>query len=120
MTARADYGWSQSQVFTDTRSTTVLQIVSLIKIVDENRGEISVTNDIENVLIEISEALPEDNPLQANAVIYRDSTGAWDEVVLDQVGNFKKFAALPRGRCFTEIQAEAVLRLVARQVGGSS
>ena len=114
MTARADYGWSQSQVLTDSRSTTVLQIV------DENRGEMSVTNDIENVLLEISEALPEDNPLSENAVIYRDSTGAWDEVVLDQVGNFQKFAALPRGRCFTEVQAEAVVRLVARQIGGGS
>lgn len=111
MTVRADYDWSHSQVLGDHRATTVIQIVDL------DLGNMSVTNDIENILLEISGQLPEDNALEENAVIYRDSTGAWDEVVLDQVGNFRKFAALPRGRCFTELQAEAVVRLVARQIG---
>ena len=56
-------------------------------------------------------------PLSECAIIYRDSLEQWDEIVVDQVGNFARFAALPRGRCRTELQAEAIVRLCARQVG---
>lgn len=114
MTARADYDWRLVQIFTDGRATTVIEIV------DHNLGSMSVTNDIENVLLEISEGLDDDNQLSENAVIYRDSMGLWDEIILDQVGNFRSFAALPRGRCRSELQAEAVVRLVKRQLGGGS
>lgn len=108
--ARADYDWKLVQILTDGRATTVIEIV------DRDLGNMSVTNDIENILLEISDDLDDDNPLSENAVIYRDSEGLWDEIVLDEVGNFRSFAALPRGRCRSELQAEAVVRLVARQL----
>ena len=114
MSARADYAWKLVGLLQDGRA------VTLIEIVDKDLGNMSVTNDIENVLLEIADGLPEDNPLSENAVIYRDSEGYWDEIVLDQVGNFKSFAALPRGRRQSELQSEAVVRLVARQLEAST
>ena len=109
--SRADYGWTIVQVFQDTRAIGVLEIVDM-------KGRVSVTNDIENVLIEIGGRLERDGlgQLEDLAVIYRDSMNAWDEVVLDHVGNFRRFAALPRGRCHTELRAEAVVRYLGRQL----
>jgi len=111
VSARADYEWKTVGIFVDFREAIVIEIIDL------NLGNMSVTNDVENVLIEISERFQEGNPLAESAVIYRDSEGLWDEIVLDQVGNFKTFAALPRGRCRSELQVEAVARLVKRQLG---
>jgi len=112
---RADYDWNLVQILTDDRTTNVIEIT------DRDLGNMSVTNDVENVLIEISDdPLFDNNPLSESAVIYCDSEGLWDEIVLDNAGNFKTFAALPRGRCRTELQAEAVVRLVARKLGGGS
>lgn len=49
----------------------------VICIVDLDRGNRSVTNDIENILHDIKIHLGE---LSGYAVIYRDSTGRWDGV----------------------------------------
>lgn len=111
MSFKSDFDWRHVEIFKDNRATTVIEIVDL------DLGNMSVTNDIENVVTQIATELPEDNPITENAIIYRDSEGIWDEVVLDKAGNFAQFAALPRGRCLTELQSEAVLRLVKRQLG---
>lgn len=114
MSARADYDWDLDKVLEDHRATTIISITDL------DLGNMSVTNDVENVLIEISEQLPDDNPLSENAVIYRDSCGFWDEIVLDQVGNFQRFAALPRDKDLNDLKIEAVIRLIKRQVGAKT
>ena len=104
----ADYSFAVVQVFKDERVNNVVQIVDL------DAGNMSVTNDIENVLLEIQARLP-DHPTDY-IWIYRDSMENWDEIQLDDVGNFQRFNALPRGRCFTEVQAEAVVCFLARHV----
>lgn len=106
--SRSDYSFAVIQVFQDKRAVEVVQVA------DANLGNMSVTNDVENVINEISARLP--RPAADYAWIYRDSTGTWDEIVVDEVGNFAKFVALPRGRCLTELEAEAVVRLIAREL----
>jgi hypothetical protein len=107
---RSDFTFAVVEVQDDERATQVIQIV------DDNLGNMSVTNDVENVINEISARLP--RPATDYAWIYRDTEELWDELVLDNVGNFKKFAPLPRGRCFTEVQAEAVIRFLERKIDG--
>ena len=48
-----------------------------VYIKDENKGNKSVTNDIENVLQDIEFI---EGPLQNYKIIYRDSQGTWDRV----------------------------------------
>ncbi len=62
-------------------------IISLLYIVDENKGNKSVTNDIENVIEDIREsfkklAMMENFSLMNFIIIYRDSDGNWDGVKL--------------------------------------
>lgn len=54
---------------------------NIIAIVDLDMGSRSVTNDIENVLDEISAQL---GGLAGYAIIYRDSQGIWDGVRLER------------------------------------
>lgn len=54
---------------------------TIIAIVDLDQGSRSVTNDIENVLDEISAHL---GGLAGYAIIYRDSRGVWDGVRLER------------------------------------
>lgn len=82
--ARADYQWKLADV--DGERT--------LLIVDHNLGGMSVTNDAEAVLAEISEQLL--SPISEYRVIYRDSEGQWDEICLDQEGMFDCFKAGPR------------------------
>jgi hypothetical protein len=42
----------------------------------------SLTNDIENCLVEISEHLPEGKELVNYRIIYRDSEGEWDGICI--------------------------------------
>ncbi len=51
-----------------------------IRIIDEDRGGMSVTNDLERVLVEISYNL--DRTLPDYEILYRDSTGTWDRVLV--------------------------------------
>ena len=52
-----------------------------IQIIDEDLGNMSVTNDMEAVLREVS--LNVDNPLSDYAIVYRDSTGTWDRILVE-------------------------------------
>jgi hypothetical protein len=106
--SRADYHFNVVEVFQDDRA------VKIVDIVDENLGNMSVTNDVENVILEIAKILP--NKPTDYAWIYRDSDNQIDELVLDRTGNFDHFAPLPRGRCKTEVFAEAVVRLLEREL----
>ena len=51
-----------------------------IQIIDEDLGNMSVTNDMEAVLREVS--LNVDNPLPAYDIVYRDSTATWDRILV--------------------------------------
>lgn len=106
--SRSDFSADLLAVMADERT------LEIVEVVDLNLGGMSVTNDVENVINTVAQALP--NPATDYAWIYRDSEGLWDELVLDKVGNFSRFAALPRGRCQTELRAEAVVRLIAREL----
>ena len=59
----------------------------LLYIVDENKGDKTVTNDIENVLEEIRAqfkqiAMMSHFSLMGFTIIYQDSDGYWDGVIL--------------------------------------
>ena len=51
----------------------------IIYIIDEDKGNMSVTNDMENVLRDIESA--EGCQLRDYIIVYRDSDGRWDRVV---------------------------------------
>jgi hypothetical protein len=51
-----------------------------IRIIDQDRGSMSVTNDLERVLVEVSHHL--DRALPDYDILYRDSTGTWDRVIV--------------------------------------
>lgn len=106
--SRSDYHFNVVEVFQDDRA------VKIIEVVDENLGNMSVTNDVENVILEIAKILP--NKPTDYAWIQLDSDQCLDELVLDRTGNFDHFAPLPRGRCKTEVFAEAVVRLIEREI----
>ena len=105
---RSDYTFAVVEILGDARANEIVQIV------DQDLGNVSVTNDIENILNEIQARLPR-HPTDY-VWIYRDSMETWDEVVVDEVGNFVKFKALPRGVCFTEVQAAAITQFLARHL----
>lgn len=49
-----------------------------LSIIDLNRGRMSVTNNIENVVIEIEKELKQSNKVLPKFIIYRDSDNFWD------------------------------------------
>ena len=57
----------------------------VIAIIDLDRGNKSVTNDIDNVIADIKADLASD--LSGHAIIYRDSMGVWDGIKLSETGN---------------------------------
>lgn len=63
---RADYIWGIKD--------------SVLWIRDLDQGGKSVTNDLENVLIEIAHKLIDQNMILPPFIIYRDSEGMWDGV----------------------------------------
>ena len=67
-----------------------------IKIIDEDLGNMSVTNDMEAVLREV--ALQVDEALSAYAIVYRDSTGIWDRIMVtphEMLAHTWRFVILP-------------------------
>lgn len=61
-------------------------------IIDLNMGNMSVTNDIENVLRFIQRKDRRIYPFTVNHVIYRDSDGNWDEILFNKkTGEFIDF-----------------------------
>ena len=76
--------------------------VPLVQIVDRDLGGKSVTNDAENVVDWVRIALKEEAKLDGDrfsmadcAVMYRDSMGHWDEIVIGNDGRFLTFSRLP-------------------------
>ena len=51
-----------------------------ILITDENRGNMSVTNNVEEVIEAIQEQLGDDNPIDDFHIIYKDSMGVVDGI----------------------------------------
>ena len=47
----------------------------------------SLTNDLENCLVELSEYLPVGTPLTDYHIIYRDSEGTWDAIAITALGD---------------------------------
>lgn len=48
-----------------------------VKIIDLNLGNVSVTNDAENVVTEIQST----TDIKGLKIVYRDSDGNWDEII---------------------------------------
>lgn len=55
---------------------------------DLNLGNMSVTNDIENVIKEIKRNVPDIRQYQ---IQYLDSNDEWTRIILDENGDFKEF-----------------------------
>lgn len=65
------------------RANYTLQVdepAKLIRIVDQDLGEMSVTNDLEAVLCDVARQI--DDTLDNYIITYRDSTGTWDRIVV--------------------------------------
>lgn len=61
----------------------------VIAIVDHNQGK-SVTNDAENVIADLAARFD----LSRYRVIYQDSLGTWDQLLVDSTGHFAGFSSL--------------------------
>jgi hypothetical protein len=61
----------------------------VIAIVDHCQGK-SVTNDAENVIADLAARFD----LAKCRVIYRDSMGTWDQMLVDRTGHFAGFSSL--------------------------
>lgn len=59
---------------------TVDELIQEIRIIDEDLGNMSVTNDLERVLCDV--AFNVDRTLDNYSILYRDSTGTWDRIVV--------------------------------------
>ena len=67
----------------------------IVYLVDKNCGNMSVTNDAENVVLEVTERFGN------KRIMYKDSMDRWDELVHDH-GQFVRFAPghePPHGDC---------------------
>ena len=62
---------------------------NVIAIVDHDEGK-SVTNDSENVIADLAA----DFDLSQYRVIYRDTRGIWDQMLVDRTGRFAGFSCL--------------------------
>lgn len=64
-------------------------------IIDLNLGNMSVTNDIENVLRFIKRKQQRIYPISVEHVIYRDSDGIWDQIIFGKgTGEFISFQSI--------------------------
>jgi hypothetical protein len=61
----------------------------VIAIVDLCGGK-SVTNDVENVIADLEAQFD----LSKYRVIYRDTRGIWDQILVDRLGRFAGFSAI--------------------------
>lgn len=52
----------------------------MIRIVDQDLGKMSVTNDLERVLCDVAGQI--ESELSDYSITYRDSTGTWDRIVV--------------------------------------
>jgi hypothetical protein len=61
----------------------------VIAIVDHNQGK-SVTNDADNVIADLAANFD----LSKYCVIYSDTRGIWDQLLVDRTGHFAGFSCL--------------------------
>ena len=66
-------------------------IENTIVIYDLDSGNMSVTNDVRNVLAKLKNNIPD---LGHKKVIYCDSQQIFDEIVVDENGRFKDFRSI--------------------------
>jgi hypothetical protein len=62
---------------------------NVIAIVDYDQGR-SVTNDAENVIADLAACFD----LSRYRVIYRDTRGIWDELLVDRTGHFAGYSSI--------------------------
>jgi hypothetical protein len=62
---------------------------NVIAIIDYDQGR-SVTNDAENVIADLAACFD----LSRYRVIYRDTRGIWDELLVDRTGRFAGFSTI--------------------------
>lgn len=121
MKTRSDYAWEIHWLnYAD-------EEVPILMIVDLNKGRMSVTNDVENVLAAIDDELTNRRPLStirpikaapsvgAMPIMYRDSDHAWDEVIVSPEGEFCRFSILRRGAKVDELQREVTAKWAFRR-----
>ena len=91
------------------------QSVEVVLIVDKGLGRRSVSNDLDNVLHDVSLELP--RWLRSYAVMYRDSMGRWDEIRLTKTSKpyLYRIVPLPRYDELEEIVEPAAARWLKRQ-----
>lgn len=78
----------------------------LVAIFDLDLGGASVTNDIENVLNDVNASFHLGAfVIVPFTVIYRDSMGIWDEVVITSTGKFQKFASIDKKTLYEAVQS---------------
>lgn len=82
----------------------------IIVIIDLDQGNRTVTNDVENVLDQIRGNIPRPYRLGKLPIIYRDTSGDWDQILVDEEGRFLEFDALPRNRDLQAIKQDAICR----------
>ena len=63
---------------------------NVIAIIDHDQGR-SVTNDAENV---IADLIAQGFDLSRYLVIYRDTRGIWDQLLVDRTGHFAGFSSI--------------------------
>jgi hypothetical protein len=68
-------------------------ILVIVDRYDENNPSVTVTNNIDSVLSDIFSELPK----IPSKIIYRDSEGVWDQIMVDLMGNFLTFAPIEVG-----------------------
>ena len=62
---------------------------NVIAIIDRDEGK-SVTNDVENVIADLAA----DFDLSKYRVIYKDTRGVWDQILIDRTGHFAGFTSI--------------------------
>ena len=62
---------------------------NVIAIIDHEQGR-SVTNDAENVIADLDANFD----LSKYQVIYRDTRGIWDQILVDRTGHFAGFSSI--------------------------
>jgi hypothetical protein len=70
----------------------------LIVIIDLDKDSVSVTNDAENVVYDVNKSFHLGNFIADCIVLYRDSMGTWDQLLIDKNGKFAGFESVNRER----------------------
>lgn len=89
------------------------EVVEVVIIRDLNRGRKSVTNDAENVLAAIDSDLP--RSIGDYPVVYYDSDGELDQLLVSGKGELEGYAVLPRLNDLEFRLRSAVRRWAARR-----